>query len=400
MFERMGSLQYTVVVLCFFAILFDGIDTTAIGVVVPALAREWAVPPASFTPAFLATNLGAVVGYLACGPIAERIGRRNLIIISVIWFGVATLATAFVSSLTVLWVLRFITALGLGGAVPTGIAQAADYAPPRYRDAMTVAAITGLSAGAMLSGLLGASLIRTFGWSSVFIVGGALPLIFAPALWIWLPEAPNTGVATTASPAPSSQSYIRLFVPEYLASTALLWAYAFLIFVTFYALVSWVPTLLVSFGFLPTQAPLGVAALGIGGVVGNVILAVFAARFGARPVLIGAGVVGIAAILCVAWVNMPSSLLLVTIAAIGAGLVASCVGQAALAVSIYARDLRTTGVGCSSALGRVGSIAGPAVGGLMLSFGLPAREIVLSACLPVLVAIGMLALLRLREKTG
>jgi len=400
-FQRMGSLQYTVVVLCFFAILFDGIDTTAIGVVVPTLAREWHTPPASFTPAFLATNLGAVVGYLACGPIAERIGRRNLIIVSVIWFGLATLATAFASSLTVLWLLRFITALGLGGAVPTGIAQAADYAPPRYRDAMTVAVTTGLSAGAMLSGLLGASLIRTFGWTSVFIVGGALPLIFAPALWLWLPEAPKAAAdaAAALSPARSSQSYIRLFVPEYLTSTVLLWAYAFLIFTTFYALVSWVPTLLLSFGFSPTQAPLGVAALGIGGVVGNVVLAVFAARFGARPVLIWVGVVGIAAILCVAWVDMPSSTLLVTLAAIGAGLVASCVGQAALAVSIYARDLRTTGVGCSSALGRVGSIAGPAVGGLMLSLGLPAREIVLSACLPVLAAIGILALLSRRQKT-
>jgi MFS transporter, AAHS family, 4-hydroxybenzoate transporter len=399
-FERMGSLQYTVVVLCFFAILFDGIDTTAIGVVVPTLAREWHTPPATFTPAFLATNLGAVVGYLACGPIAERIGRRNLIIVSVLWFGLATLATAFSSSLTVLWLLRFITALGLGGAVPTGIAQAADYAPPRYRDAMTVAVTTGLSAGAMLSGLLGASLIRTLGWPSVFMVGGALPLLFVPALWLWLPEAPNAGAAGAPVTARSSQSYIRLFVPEYLTSTVLLWAYAFLIFTTFYALVSWVPTLLLSFGFGPAQAPLGVAALGIGGVIGNVVLAAFAARFGARPVLIGVGVLGIAAILCVAWADMPSGPLLVTVAAIGAGLVASCVGQAALAVSIYARDLRTTGVGCSSALGRVGSIAGPAVGGLMLSLGLPAREIVLSACLPVLVAIGILALLSRREKTA
>lgn len=396
-FERMGSLQYIVAVLCFFAILFDGIDTTVIGVVVPTLARAWNTSPASFTGAFLATNLGAVIGYLACGPIADRIGRRNLIIVSVIWFGVAALATAFASSLTSLWVLRFVTALGLGGAVPTSIAQAADYAPPRYRDAMTVAVTTGLAAGAMLSGLLGASLIKNFGWASVFIVGGVLPLLLAPALWLWLPEAPNVGAAAAVpSPARSSQRYIRLFVPEYLASTALLWGYAFLIFTTFYALVSWVPTLLLSFGFDRTQAPLGVAALGIGGVIGNVILAALAARFGARPVLIGIGIVAIAAILCVAWMDLPSNTLLVTLAAIGAGLVASCVGQAALAVSIYAKDLRTTGVGCSSALGRVGSIAGPAIGGLMLHFGLPAREIVQSACLPVLVAIGILALLSRR----
>jgi len=396
-FERMGSLQVKVVVLCFLAILFDGIDTTAIGVVVPTLARDWGTPPASFTPAFLATNLGAVVGYLACGPIAERIGRRNLIIVSVIWFGVATLLTVFVHSLTALWVVRFITALGLGGAVPTGIAQAADYAPLRFRDAMTVAVTTGLTAGATLSGLLGASLIKNFGWTSVFIVGGVLPLLLAPALWLWLPEAPSVGAAAARPAARSSQSYIRLFVPEYLVSTALLWGYAFLIFTTFYALVSWVPTLLLSFGFTPAQAPIGVAALGIGGVIGNIILAALAARFGARPVLIGIGIVAIVAIVGVAWADLPRDVLLITLAAVGAGLVASCVGQAALAVSIYPSDLRTTGVGCSSALGRVGSIVGPGIGGLMLALGLPAREIVLSACLPVLGAIVILALLSRRN---
>ena len=95
-FENMGRLQFKIVILCFLAILFDGIDTTAIGVVVPTLAKSWAVPPASFTAAFLATNLGAVVGYIACGPISERIGRRPLIIVSVIWFGVCTLLTVLV----------------------------------------------------------------------------------------------------------------------------------------------------------------------------------------------------------------------------------------------------------------------------------------------------------------
>ena len=185
--------------------------------------------------------------------------------------------------------------------------------------------------------------------------------------------------------------------PIVLVSTALLWGYAFLIFTTFYALVSWVPTLLLSFGFTPAQAPIGIAALGIGGVIGNIILAALAARFGARPVLIGIGIVAIVAILGVARADLPRDVLLITLTAVGAGLVASCVGQAAIAVSIYPSDLRTTGVGCSSALGRVGSIVGPGIGGLMLALGLPAREILQSACLPVLVAIGILALLSRRS---
>ena len=283
-FENMGRLQFKIVALCFFAILFDGIDTTAIGVVVPTLSRSWAVPPAAFTAAFLATNLGAVVGYIGCGPIADRIGRRPLIIVSVIWFGICTLLTVFVNSVTTLWILRFVTALGLGGAVPTGIAQAADYAPVKYRDAMTVAVTTGLTAGAMVSGLLGVALIQNFGWQSVFVVGGVLPLLLAPALWLWLPEAPNfRTVAAAPSPPKPLSGFARLFENQYAVRTVLLWGYAFLIFTTFYALVSWVPTLLLSFGFTPAQAPIGVAALGVGGVVGNIILAALAARI-RRPV--------------------------------------------------------------------------------------------------------------------
>lgn len=397
-FENMGRLQFKIVILCFLAILFDGIDTTAIGVVVPTLAKSWAVPPASFTAAFLATNLGAVVGYIACGPISERIGRRPLIIVSVIWFGVCTLLTVLVNSVTALWLLRFATALGLGGAVPTGIAQAADYAPVKYRDAMTVAVTTGLAAGAMLSGLLGASLIQNFGWQAVFVVGGVLPLLLAPALWMWLPEAPGfqSGLRAPSS-AKVWSGFSRLFSNEFAARTILLWGYSFLIFTTNYALISWIPTLLVSFDFTPARAPIGVAALGIGGVVGNIILIFLAPKFGARRVLVAAGLLAIAAILGIAWADLRSDLLLLTLGAIGAGLVASSVGQAALAVSIYPSDLRTTGVGCSSALGRFGSIVGPGLGGLMLSIGWPAREIVQSAFVPVLVAIVILALLRRHE---
>ena len=108
------------------------------------------------------------------------------------------------------------------------------------------------------------------------------------------------------------------------------------------------------------------------------------------------GFLAIVAILCVAWADLPSSALLITLAVIGAGLVASSVGQAAIAVAIYPSDLRTTGVGCSSALGRFGSIIGPGIGGLMLSLGWPARAIVQSACVPVLIALVILALLSRR----
>jgi MFS transporter, AAHS family, 4-hydroxybenzoate transporter len=402
-YKGMGRLQFQVGALCFLAILLDGIDTSAIGVVVPTLAKTWAVPPASFTLSFLATNLGAVIGYVGCGPVADRIGRRPLIIVSVLWFGVWSLLTVFADSTTTLWVLRFITALGLGGTVTTALAHAADFAPVRYREAMTIAAGTGLAMGAMLSGLLGAWLIQSFSWRAVFVVGGVLPLLLTPALWLWLPETPGFRRPAPGAPARTKpwSGLARLVSTEFAARTAFLWAFSFLIFTTNYALVSWIPTLLLSFGFSPGQAPVGVAALGFGGVVGNLILMTLAPRFGARRVLVVAGILAIAAILCIAWADLPGSVLLLALAAIGAGLVASSVGQAALAVSIYPQALRTTGVGCSSALGRFGSIVGPAFGGLMLALNWPAREIVQSACLPVLAAIAILFVLsRLVRASG
>jgi MFS transporter, AAHS family, 4-hydroxybenzoate transporter len=165
-----------------------------------------------------------------------------------------------------------------------------------------------------------------------------------------------------------------------------------------YALASWIPTLLVDFGFSPIQAPLGAAAYGVGGLVGGILVLSVMGRFGIRPVLMITSLVAIMSIGTMSHVTASSSLLLPLIGAIGAGVITGCVGQSALAVSFYPVSLRTTGVGWAAACGRIGSVVGPAVGGALLSLQWSARDIILTAIPLIAIAIIVLATMSLAER--
>lgn len=192
--------------------------------------------------------------------------------------------------------------------------------------------------------------------------------------------------------------FARLFATGYALRKLLLWGYSFLIFAANCALGSWVPVLLTSFGFAPAEAPRGLAAIGIGGVVGNIVFMPLVARFGARKVLVASAILAIAGVLAAGMIDLPQRLVLLALAAVGAGLITSSVGRSAFAVSIYPSEIRTTGVGWSAAMGRAGSIVVPAVGGAMLAFHWPARDVAWTACLPVLGAIAILAALSWHDR--
>lgn len=371
-------------------ILLDGFDTTSIGFVVPTLAREWNLPPAAFTPAFVMTSVGAVIGYVASGRLAAWTGRRSLILGAVLLFGLGTCATALVSTVNGLALLRLITGIGLGAAIPASISFAVDHGPAHRRETVTIAVAAGLALGSTIAGILGAQLIGRYGWQSVFWLGGVLPLVFFPVLWLLLPRDEEVAKEGAVGDA-ERPSVAALFADGRASRTVALWCFSFLVFTSLYALSFWIPTLLLAFGFAASEVSLGSAALGAGGVVAGLLLVPLTAWFGTRTLMLAAtcATVFLMAILATA-VNGPS-LVLPVIAALGAGLIAGTLGQAALAVSIYGAALRTTGVGWSSALGRMGSILGPAVGGLLLSLGHPPKFVLLMLCIPV--SLSVIALL-------
>src|ERR1700752_2320048 len=187
--QPVGGFQIKLILACATVLFLDGFDTTAIGYVAPALAKEWNIGKSALGPVFSAGLFGLMIGALLFGPLADRLGRKKIIIFSTLAFGVGTLITAFASDVNTLFVVRFLTGLGLGGAMPNTVSLTSEFSPKRRRATMVMVMFVGFSIGAALGGLLAAALIPQFGWRSVFAVGGVAPMVLAPMLISGLPES-------------------------------------------------------------------------------------------------------------------------------------------------------------------------------------------------------------------
>lgn len=392
---------------CFLVIVLDGFNTTSISFVVPKLAHDWGLAPARFTPVFVATNIGAAIGFMISGPLAQRFGNRLIGLASVVLFGGSTLVTMFAADVAGLSVMRLIAAIGLGGALPIAITASASIIGAKHKVAASLLVTTGMSVGAVIGGVTGGPLMSTFGWQSIFVVGGVLPFCLVPVFFRILPAESRT-IANDAA-VRTANPFKVLFKEGLGLYTCLLWAFSFLIFTDVYALLFWLPTLLPTFGFAPDHASVGMAAFSVGGLGGNVLMTVAVAmmtiggQLRLKSALAFGGVLMILSIGVLSQIPVAPGIALLLIAVIGAGLVNGIMGQTALAVSFYPAEIRATGVGWGHAVGRVGSFVGPAIGGALLSIGWPAREIVLMAVLPAAAAIlvlGVLALAGRRTARG
>lgn len=382
------SVSWSVIVLSFAAVLLDGLDTSSIGVASPAIAAHFNVSAAALTPAFVSTSGGAVIGYLVSGLLVNRWSARSVLIASVAAFGGLSLATPFAGSVGMLAVLRLVTAIGLGAALPSAIAIASMHCPRRLRETVTVIVGTGLAAGGIAGGILGAALTAQLGWQSIFLIGGALPLALSLVLLFALPRPSAPRSVPMDRDTVGGVRAIGALVADGLAvRTISLWVFSFLIFADGYALIFWLPSLLVKLGFAPQSSQLGISFFSAGGLIANVAVMLLLSRFRVAPILLLAVATGVISAAGLAAHDMIPVAAWLLIAGAGAGLISCSVGQSALAVSIYPDALRTHGVGFSAAAGRIGSVLGPAVVGLLVSAGISARAILLSATIPALIAI-------------
>jgi AAHS family 4-hydroxybenzoate transporter-like MFS transporter len=392
-----GMSRCIALLVCFLVVVLDGFNTTSISFVVPTLAQDWHLPPAALTPVFVATNVGAAIGFVVTGPLSNRFGHRVVGLASVALFGGCTLLTMYAGNVALLSAMRVFAAIGLGAALPIAITASAAIIGAKHRVAASVLVTTGMSVGAVIGGVTGGPLMHRFGWQSVFVIGGVLPFAVAPAFFRILPAASD------ANGEPSQRrvanSLRGLFANGFAGYTCALWLFSFLIFMDVYALMFWFPTLLLAFGFSLERAPAGMAAFSVGGLSGNLLMtaAVAAMTVAGRLRVKSAltvGIVGvIAGIAVLSQAALPPAAVLFAIAVIGAGLVNGIMGQTALAVAFYPPNLRAIGVGWGHAIGRVGSFVGPAIGGLLLATGWSPRDIVLVAIVPALAAIAVLSAL-------
>lgn len=408
------------VLLCFLAVVMDGYDTAAVGFAAPAIAAEWGLSAAAFTPAFIGTSIGAVLGFVFAGPLAERIGHRLLIILSLLWFGICSLLTPYAESITALTAFRFVTALGLGTAVPIAIALACEYSKRRYKERVATLVGMGFGVGVVIGGIFSKPLLANYTWSSIFVTGGLLPVAALPLFWFWLPQSLRMAVTRFAGSASTSALLRKLDIPaaSYIddrkraegkprvaqilsegifGSTILLWTFAFLIFMNTYMFTFWTPLLLTSYGFSASEAAIGPTAFGAGGLLGAILAMPAIARFGVVRVLICSSVIGAISVAVLGLVDLERSSILIALVGAGAGLAFGNIGQSAAAVALYPAELRATGIGCSSAMGRLGGILGPALAGALLYLEWPVRHVILTACVPSLLAAFAMFLLRLRD---
>ena len=378
-----------IIFLAFLTILIDGFDTTSIGFIVPPIAADWHLPLAAFTPVFVATSLGAALGYALSGRLAKHIERRWIVCSSIVLFALGSLVSALATTVHGLAALRLISGIGLGAAIPAVISIAVESGRQERQESVALGVTSGLSLGAAIGGLIGGPLIVRWGWPSVFLTGGIAPLLLLPAVWMYLPDDIPLAIRDPKNkdiPSNETSQMKALFNASFAPQTLLLWSFSFLIFTAHYALAFWVPSLLHQLGFDTRSETLGSAAIGIGGVISALILIPLSLRFHVRHILLTSSSLGALCLLAASWSIHSLGLLLVLIAGIGACLIAGTIGQIALAVSLYPPSLRTAGVGWSSAVGRLGSVLGPALLGLFVTHNLSPQQLFMLPIVPILAA--------------
>ncbi len=409
--QRIGALQLRVAILCAFAQMFDGYDISAIGMAAPSLSHAWNVPPAAFAIAFVMSNVGVMVGALASGPAGDRLGRKPVILISLLFLGVFSFATAYARSIPMLAFLRLMTGVGIGALMPSTVALASDYAPDRLRASVTMWVFAGNPLGGFLGGQLIAFLLPMFGWQVIFHIGGALPLLLFPVLLVAMPESPRfllsrgrrtaaalriyaaTGIDPDEATAQAQHvdvargnPVMALFSDGYALRTILFWIMFFASLLSLYLIGFWLPTVLHLEGLPPADAVFASSLYGAGGGLSVLALGPLVTRFGLERVLTICLACGIVVVAAVALGQLPYLVLLAAIFVMGVCVVGGQLGANGLSAARYPARIRTTGVGWALGIGRLGGIFGPALGGFLLARGWQAPHILLCACITAAVA--------------
>jgi len=382
--------------LCGMVLFLEGYDIAVVGYVIPSLVDAWRVNPSVFTEALTAGNVGLLLGTTCAGSLGDRAGRRPVLIGSVAVFGVFSLLSALVASPMQLAGVRLLTGLGLGGGIPLSIALVSDLAPPMVQGRLVILMSASIPIGLTLGGLLASRLVPLFGWPWIFVLGGVLPLAMVPLLALRLPE--SIALSRTARPR---NPVAALFRNGLAPNTALLWAMNLLNLLSNFLILLWTPAILHSSGATPSQAIFATSMFGLGQIPGALLTAAVVDRLGVERVLTYTVAFGALCVLSIGLLEPRFSLLSVIICGAGVGIGGCQTGLNALSGRIYPPHIRSTGAGWALALGRVGAILGPLLGGLLLGLGVRSKEIFVFAAVPVLAVTVLMAILgRLRRSAN
>lgn len=388
----LSRFHVTVFLLCAAVVFLDGIDTQVIGIAAPMISAEHGIARALLGWVFSAGTLGATIGALVCGLVADRVGRKTVLVAATVLFGVFTLATTLADGFASLAALRFATGLGLGGAVPCFVALTSEYAPASRRAAAVTLLWAAFPLGGMTGGFLNASLINLLGWRALFVVWGAAPLVVAAAVAVWLPEsvrfllahrthskeigriverlspgATAGGAVFTAREADLPGFALKhLFVEGRALGTVPLWVISFLVFGALTVIAVWTPALLTAHSFPPADAALVVGFNGLGSFIGTSAAGRLIERFSAARTMIPAFIFAAVALMLYGGSSFAFTAMAFASLAAGVLLGVSSSSVVALSAAAYPTAIRSTGIGWALGFGRFGSVLGPLAVGAMV----------------------------------
>jgi AAHS family 4-hydroxybenzoate transporter-like MFS transporter len=410
--STIGPLHMRVFVLTMASLIMDGFDVQAMGYVAPAVVGDFGVSRSVLGPVFASANLGVLVGSLVFSVVADKIGRRPVLIGATLFFAVMSLATATAQNVTQLLWLRFIAGIGMGCIIPNSTALIGEFSPARLRVTLMMCITVGFTAGAAIGGFVAAWMIPAFGWRSVFVFGGVVPLVVALAMMWGLPESlqflavrrrsrptlvrwlkeldPRIQLDDSTQLVAQEQNregapFVHLFRDGRGVSTILLWVINFMNLLVLYSLSNWLPTLVTGMGYATQTAVLIGAVLQVGGTIGAFGLAWLIARGRFIPMLATTFAV---ATLSVAFIGQPGlSLTALGVIVFVAGwcVIGGQPGINALSATYYPTSLRSTGIGWGLGVGRIGAIVGPIIGGVLIGQKWTEQQLFWAAAAPALV---------------
>lgn len=413
--QKVGAFHVGLLVLSFLVLVSDGYDIGALAFAAPALAKAWhVVNRAAFGPVFSSLFIGMLIGAPLLGYLGDRIGRKKAIVGGAIWYGLCVLAQTRADSLHMLFWLRLLSGIGIGGILPNTIALNAEFAPRSLRATLVILMFTGVTFGGGLPGPIAAAFLPRYGWQALFYVGGLFPIVVALLLIFALPEslrylavrrtghdaavriarrlAPSVPISSDAEfsfdpvEARGSTHPSELFKHDLGVVTPLLWLLFAINLMVFYFMNSWIPLLFSDAGFPLSATTLAVTIFQWGGTVGGIVMARPVDRWGFVPVAIFFAL-GVPAVVAVGLLEHHQPLLLAAVGLAGFCTLGLQFALNAIAGLIYPTNFRSNGVGFAFGAGRIGSFLGPVVGGMLIAAHIPFAQLFLWAAAPLLVGL-------------
>ena len=423
--DKFTPFHFKVVFWCLLIILFDGYDLAINGVALPLLMQEWSLTAVQAGMLASTALAGMMFGAMMFGTLADKIGRKKVILICVVLFSGFTFAGGFASNPTEFGLLRFLAGLGIGGVMPNLVALTSEYAPQRLRATLVTTMFSGYAVGGVMAALFGAWFTPSFGWEIMFFIAG-VPLLLLPLLWKFLPESLTflvkvqkneqaCAILQRLEPEANIQlnaklelTEVKVAEPAFVSSlfkqgrsgsTLLFWLAFFMCLLTLYALGSWLPKLMMAAGYSMGSSLMFLLAMNIGAVIGTVGGGILADKFHLKPVIITLCLSGAVALSLLGF-KSPQPVIYLLVAVAGASAIGSQILLYSYVAQYYPLSVRSTGIGWASAVGRSGAIVGPILIGMLLGMELPHQINFMAVGFPVVIVAIAVALIVRTERTA